>query len=164
MTTVTHDRTFAEDTDLRRRNRNTVEQYMADIAGERRLTRHELFADDASAGLWSTETGEPIVISGKEKLAHHAVWSLRCLPDWVWFNIEIFETQDPNRFWVECDGEGKILFPGYPEGHYENHFLHYFRLEDGKIKENREFMNPVMQMRALGIEVPKIEREGIPAD
>jgi len=161
---MTHEHGFGDSAELRGLNRATVERYMADIAGERRLTRHELFAEDGSAGLWSTETGDPIVISGMEKLKEHAVWSLQCLPDWVWFNIEIFETQDPNRFWVECDGEGKIIFPGYPIGHYENHFMHYFRLENGKIKENREFMNPVMQMKSLGIEVPKIKREGIPAD
>ncbi|MGV8314608.1 phenazine biosynthesis protein PhzB, partial [Pseudomonas aeruginosa] len=44
--------------------------------------------------------------------------------DWEWYNINIFGTDDPNHFWVECDGHGKILFPGYPEGYYENHFLH----------------------------------------
>lgn len=155
---------FGHDVELRRTNRETVEKYLEQIAGEKRLTRHKLFAEDGSAGLWSTETGDPIVITGITNLKEHAAWSLKCLPDWVWYNIEVFETQDPNRFWVECDGEGKILFPGYPEGHYRNHFMHYFRLDNGKIKENREFMNPVMQMKALGIDVPKIEREGIPAD
>ncbi|WP_422768436.1 PhzA/PhzB family protein [Pseudomonas aeruginosa] len=71
-------------------------------------------------------------------------------------------TDDPNHFWVECDGHGKILFPGYPEGYYENHFLHSFELEDGKIKRNREFMNVFQQLRALSIPVPEIKREGIP--
>ncbi|MCR7692965.1 phenazine biosynthesis protein, partial [Pseudomonas aeruginosa] len=65
-------------------------------------------------------------------------------------------------FWVECDGHGKILFPGYPEGYYENHFLHSFELDDGKIKRNREFMNVFQQLRALSIPVPQIKREGIP--
>jgi ketosteroid isomerase-like protein len=155
---------FDTDVEQRKRNRAVVEAYMDQIAGQKRLTRHELFAEDGSAGLWTTETGEPIVISGIDKLAKHAVWSLESLPDWRWYNIEVFETQDPDRFWVECDGEGKIIFPGYQVGHYRNHFLHYFRLADGKIKEQREYMNPVMQMRALGIEVPKIQRGEIPAD
>jgi hypothetical protein len=152
------------DAELRQRNRAVVEEYMADIEGEKRLTRHRLFAEDGSAGLWTTETGEPIVMTGMDRLTEHEVWSLKCLPDWRWYNIEIFETQDPNRFWVECDGEGKLLFPGYDETHYRNHFMHYFRLANGKIKEQREFMNPINQLRALGIEVPKITREGIPAD
>ncbi|MBP2324996.1 ketosteroid isomerase-like protein [Kibdelosporangium banguiense] len=155
---------FGTDVELRERNRAVVEAYLDQIAGQKRLTRHELFAEDGSAGLWTTETGEPIVISGIDKLAKHAVWSLESLPDWRWYNIEVFETQDPGRFWVECDGEGKIIFPGHPVGHYRNHFLHYFRLEDGKIKEQREYMNPVMQMRALGLDIPKVQRGEIPAD
>ncbi|NPZ89064.1 phenazine biosynthesis protein PhzB, partial [Pseudomonas aeruginosa] len=113
-------------------------------------------------GLWTTDTGSPIVIRGKDKLAEHAVWSLKCFPDWEWYNINIFGTDDPNHFWVECDGHGKILFPGYPEGYYENHFLHSFELDDGKIKRNREFMNVFQQLRALSIPVPEIKREGIP--
>ncbi|MCF3987960.1 phenazine biosynthesis protein PhzB, partial [Pseudomonas aeruginosa] len=90
---------------------------------------HELFVEDGCGGLWTTDTGSPIVIRGKDKLAEHAVWSLKCFPDWEWYNINIFGTDDPNHFWVECDGHGKILFPGYPEGYYENHFLHSFELE-----------------------------------
>lgn len=153
-----------DDHDLRRRNRETVEAYMDQITGSRRRQRHLLFTDDGSAGLETTESGEPIVMTGRESLREHAEWSLACLPDWRWYNIEVFETQYPNRFWVECDGEGKLLFPGYPETHYANHFLHYFELCDGKITRQREFMNPVLQLRALGLEVPRVERAGIPAD
>ncbi len=120
------------------------------------------FCKVCCGGLWTTDTGSPIVIRGKDKLAEHAVWSLKCFPDWEWYNIKVFETDDPNHFWVECDGHGKILFPGYPEGYYENHFLHSFELDDGKIKRNREFMNVFQQLRALSIPVPQIKREGIP--
>jgi len=149
------------DLDLRRRNRSVVEKYLA-ARGADRLERHHLFTDDGSGGLWTTETGEPIVIRGKDRLEAHGRWSLRCFPDWAWINVEVFETQDPDRFWVECDGVGKIRFPGYPEGIYRNHFLHYFLFEDGKIKQQREFMNPCQQFRALGIDVPTIKRDGIP--
>lgn len=149
---------------LRSRNRATVEQYMADIAGERRLQRHLLFAEDGSAGLMTTDTGNPIIMSGMDRLAKHGAWSLECLPDWVWYNIEVFETQDPNRFWVECDGKGHIIFPAYGKRWYENHFLHYFLLRDGLIVEQREFMNPVMQLKALGLEVPVVDRGAIPSD
>ncbi len=152
---------YADTAELRRKNRATVEQYMH-TKGEARLRRHELFTEDGIGGLWTTDTGKPIAINGKDKLAEHAVWSLKCFPDWEWYNIKIFETDDPNHFWVECDGHGKILFPGYPEGFYENHFLHSFELDDGKIKRNREFMNGFQQLRALGIPVPQIKREGIP--
>lgn len=150
-----------ETTRVREHNRAVVEQYM-NTRGQDRLRRHELFTEDGQGGLWTTETGEPIMISSRDRLADHAVWSLKCFPDWVWYNVEIYDTQDPEQFWVECDGHGKILFPGYPDGYYENHFIHYFRFEGGKIKQQREFMNPCQQFRALGIEVPHVVREGIP--
>lgn len=160
MTTVPV-RGFADETELRRRNRAVVEDYMS-RKGQGRLTRYQLFTEDGSGGLWTSDTLEPIVSRGRDKLKAHGEWSLKCFPDWEWINVEIFETQDPNRFWVECDGEGQILFPGYPPGIYRNHFIHSFLLDDGKIVQNREFMNPFNQLRALGINVPVIKREGIP--
>ena len=142
-------------------NRAVVEQYMA-CAGPARLHRHELFAENGEGGLWTTDTGEPVVTRGRDRLGEHAIWSLKCFPDWKWYNVRIFETDDPNFFWVECDGEGTIRFEGYPDGHYSNHFLHSFEFEHGLITRQREFMNPVQQYKALGIPIAKILRAGIP--
>ncbi|GLZ02068.1 PhzA/PhzB family protein [Actinoplanes sp. NBRC 103695] len=153
---------FADDAELRRRNRDVVARYLEMTEGEARRSRHELFADDAIGGLWTTDTGTPAAVRGKERLGAMAAWSLECFPDWRWTNMHIYETQDPNHFWVECDGEGQILFPDYEPGHYVNHFIHSFHLDDGKITEMREFMNPTAQMRALGIDVPVVKRGGIP--
>ncbi|MFD8453493.1 MULTISPECIES: PhzA/PhzB family protein [Streptomyces] len=147
--------------DPRARNRAVVADYMS-RKGENRLTRYLLFTEDGSAGLYTSDTGEPVVSEGHVKLKAHGEWSLRMFPDWEWKNVEIFDTQDPNRFWVECDGEGQILYPDYPPGHYRNHFIHAFEFEGGRIKRQREFMNPFQQLRALSIEVPKINRGGIP--
>lgn len=146
---------------MREKNRAIVWQYMHTL-GEARLNRHQLFAEDGVGGLWTSDTGVAVATHGRERLGEHAVWSLKCFPDWQWFNIKIFDTQDPNIFWVECDGKGTIRFDGYQEGLYENHFIHYFEFEDSLIKLQREFMNPCMQFKALGIELPKIVRSGIP--
>ncbi|MDF5915356.1 PhzA/PhzB family protein [Pseudomonas aeruginosa] len=146
---------------LRRLNRATVERYMA-MKGAERLQRHSLFVEDGCAGNWTTESGEPLVFRGHESLRRLAEWLERCFPDWEWHNVRIFETEDPNHFWVECDGRGKALVPGYPQGYCENHYIHSFELENGRIKRNREFMNPIQKLRALGIAVPQIKRDGIP--
>ncbi|MEV6236929.1 PhzA/PhzB family protein [Lentzea sp. NPDC051838] len=152
---------FSDDKDLRARNRATVEKYLR-TKGQDRLRRHELFVEHGRGGLWTSDRLEPIETVGRDRLGEHAKWSLECFPDWEWYDVRIFETQDPNYFWAECDGHGKILFPGYPEGFYENHFLHSFELSDGMIVRQREFMNPFQQLRALGVPVPEIRREGIP--
>jgi ketosteroid isomerase-like protein len=160
MTTIVPD-TWTADAELRRRNRAVVEDYMS-RRGPGRLTRYELFTEDGSGGLYTADTEEPVVTRGRDGLRAHGEWSLRVFPDWVWTNVEIYETQDPNRFWVECDGEGQILFPDYPPGYYRNHFIHSFTFVDGRIAVQREFMNPFQQLRALGIEVPVVKRGGIP--
>ncbi|WP_251827341.1 PhzA/PhzB family protein, partial [Pseudomonas aeruginosa] len=131
-------------------------------AGRPRRQRHSLFVEDGCAGNWTTESGEPLVFRGHESLRRLAEWLERCFPDWEWHNVRIFETEDPNHFWVECDGRGKALVPGYPQGYCENHYIHSFELENGRIKRNREFMNPIQKLHALGIAVPQIKRDGIP--
>lgn len=160
--TKTYIESLNTEAELRQKNRRVIEDYMS-RTGEDRLTRYLLFTEDGCGGLWTGDKIEPIVSLGHEGLKAHGIWSLKCFPDWVWTNVEIYETQDPNKFWVECDGQGQILFPGYPPGYYTNHFIHSFLMENGEIKQNREFMNPYQQMRALGIPVPEIKREGIPA-
>jgi hypothetical protein len=155
-----HDR--VDEARRRAGNRAVVARYMA-CRGQDRLSRHLLFTEDGVGGLWTTDSGQPIAINGRDRLGEHAAWSLCCFPDWAWINVEIFDTQDPDRFWVECDGEGKIVYEGYPEGHYRNHFLHSFEFERGLIKRQREFMNPCQQFRSLGIQVPEVKRVGLPA-
>jgi phenazine biosynthesis protein len=151
-----------ENTALRSRNRHTVEQYLRTGPTER-LERYRLYTEHGSAALALTDVGGPIVIEGRENLRRHGELSVQVLPDWRWENVRIVETLDPGMFWVECEGNGKIRFPGYPEGHYRNHFLHCFELVDGLVFRSREFSNPLEQMRSLGIEVPRIERDWIPA-
>ncbi|MGI5243671.1 PhzA/PhzB family protein [Dactylosporangium sp. CA-139066] len=152
---------LASDDEIRKQNRAVVEDYMS-RRGAGRLTRYQLFTEDGTGGLYTADTKEPVITGGHAGLKAHGEWSLKMFPDWVWFNVEIYETQDPNRFWVECDGAGQILFPDYPPGRYENHFIHAFKFRDGRIAEQREFMNPFQQLRALGIEVPVVRRGGIP--
>lgn len=132
--------------------------------GPHRTRRHLLFAEEGVGGLWTTETGEPLVIRGRDRLAEHAAWLTKCFPDWRYFNIEVFDTQHPDQFWVECDGEGTMLLEGYPEGHYSNHFLHSFVISGGLITRHREFANPCRLFHALGIDVPTIRRVGLASD
>lgn len=152
---------LASEDGIRRQNRAVVEDYMS-RRGAGRLTRYQLFTEDGTGGLYTADTNDPVITTGHAGLKAHGEWSLKMFPDWAWFNVEIYETQDPDRFWVECDGAGQILFPDYPPGRYENHFIHAFKFRDGRIAEQREFMNPFQQLRALGIAVPVVQRGGIP--
>lgn len=148
---------MSDDRDLRARNRETVERYVR-LTGEERLNRWRLFTPDGSGGLRTTDSGEPIAAVGREALAEADAWNYRYFEDWTYSEIEVFETQDPNRFWVECVGTGWITFPAYERARYTNRYLHYFLMEDGLIKQYWEYMNPCAEMHALGIEVPSVQR------
>ncbi|MGU2213003.1 PhzA/PhzB family protein [Pseudomonas aeruginosa] len=152
---------FTDNLELRRRNRATVEHYMR-MKGAERLQRHSLFVEDGCAGNWTTESGEPLVFRGHVCHRGVAEWVVRSVPVWVWHKVRLFVSVVPNHVWVEGVGRGKALVPGYPQGYCENHYIHSFELENGRIKRNREFMNPMQKLRALGIAVPQIKRDGIP--
>lgn len=153
---------FTDHHDLRDRNRRAVEQYMV-TGPEARLSRYSLYTEDGTASLFYTDIGRPILVRGRDNLKRHGELSLEVLPDWEWSGVHLYETQDPAVIWVECDGEGTIRFPGYPEGRYSNHFIHGFTLRDGRIASSREYTNPIEHMRALGIETPNIQRDWIPS-
>jgi len=147
---------FCKDNELRAKNLATVQKYMA-MNGPR-LDRHKLFTEDCTSGLAFSETGGPLFVSGIEEVAKMDEWNTRCFPDWKWENVRIFQTQDPNYFWVECDGSGQALFADYPPVKHATHFIHSFEMEDGKIKVYREFMNPVKELLDFGFKIPQLKR------
>lgn len=147
--------------DVRERNRRAVEQYMR-TGPEARLGRYTLYTEDGTASLFYTDIGRPITVRGRENLKRHGELSLQVLPDWQWSDVQIYSTQDPAVIWVECEGQGTIRFPGYPHGHYRNHFVHGFTLSDGLIVSSREYTNPIEHMKSLSIETPRINRDWIP--
>lgn len=147
------------DNELRARNRATVEKYIY-ARDEERLHRYELFTEDGTGGLFTTETGNPIQGKGHEGLRMADEFNYSYFNGWHYSDVTIYETQDPNKFWVECTGSGIIEFPAYEPTEYSNHYIHSFAMEDGLIKEYWEYMNPCAEMHALGIPVPRIDKPG----
>lgn len=138
--------------EIRARNRAVVEKYMAAV-GQEREHRWKLFTDDATTGLQYTATGEPMIVSGIDNIRKGDQFNSKNFPDWAFSNIEIFDSQNPNSFLVECDGEGTSYVSGRPV-HHKDHYIHKFLFRDGKICYYREFMNPCNELIELGIEMP----------
>lgn len=138
--------------EIRSRNRAVVEKYMA-MVGQDRENRWMMFTDDATTGLQYTATGEPMVISGIDNIRQGDKFNCKNFPDWGFTNIEIFCSDDPNSFLVECDGEGISYVSGRPV-HHRDHYVHKFVFRDGKICLYREFMNPCNELIELGVEMP----------
>jgi len=142
---------------LRRLNQATVEKFLH----QEWEKQWELFAEDGSVGLETPENCKPeeFRVQGIKNLKPHFEGMSKVFPEWKFTNLKIYQTQDPNQFWVECDGGGRVIFPAYPKAtHHSCHFILSFLMEKGKIKQWREFMNPCKEMLDVGIEVPIIKR------
>ncbi len=150
------------DDDRRARNRATVETYLHSGHGAALLRRHELFCEDGVSGLWTSDSGEPVFCAGRDAIARYDVWSSEHFPDWTWSGIRIWTTDDPDWLWAECDGAGTVILPGHDPVHYENHFIYSFEMRDGLIAREREFMNPIVEMKALGMGTPTIDLGDFP--
>ncbi|WP_300766955.1 PhzA/PhzB family protein [uncultured Bifidobacterium sp.] len=147
----------AVDDDRAADNRTTVERYLSSGHGEALRRRHELFTEDGISGLWTSDSGHPVAVQGRERIAEYDVWSSRHFPDWTWRNVRVWTTDDPDWLWAEADGGGTVILPGHDPVRYDNHFLYSFEMREGLIFREREFMNPVVEMRALGMTVPTID-------
>ena len=139
--------------EIRSRNRAVVEAYMA-LKGEARAERWKMFTDDATTGLQYTAAGTPMVVSGIDNIRKGDRFNCQNFPDWSFTNIEIFSSEDPDRFLVECDGEGTSMVLGRPV-HHKDHYIHKFVFRDGKICLYREFMNPCNELIEMGVEMPQ---------
>lgn len=146
----------------RETNRDTVARFLASGHGDALLHRHELFCEDAISGLWTTDSGSPAYAQGRDNIAKYDVWSSQHFPDWEWFNVRIWTTDDPDQLWAEADGRGTVILPGHDPVHYENHFLYSFEMRGGLIAREREFMNPIVEMKALGLPTPTIDLGDFP--
>ena len=141
------------DDEIRTRNRAVVDAYMA-LKGEQRAERWKMFTDDATTGLQYSASGEPMIVEGIDNIRQGDKFNCKNFPDWSFTNIEVFYTDDPNKFLVECDGSGTSMLLGRPIQHAD-HYIHKFVFRDGKIMTYREFMNPCNELIEMGVKMPE---------
>ena len=145
----------SEDEQTRQQNLETVEYYMTLVGPDRGKKRMPLFTEDAAFELTFTADCVPFRTTATP---WHTVRDPENFPDWTLYNAHVYQTQNPNMFFVECDGRGHMLLAGDTQQEliYENHYILSFEMENGKIKSLREFMNPCCLMKARGIPIPEV--------
>jgi phenazine biosynthesis protein len=143
-----------EEKKARESNQITVEKFFQ-LHGP---ARAELFAEDGVKELpYAFSDGPDFRWEGKANVKANFEANVDFFPDWKWQNLKIYSTQDPNQFWAEADGSGMINIIGHPKSPYRNHYVFSFKMQDGLIKEFREFNNPLEIMKSLGVPLPKME-------
>ena len=150
---------FEDAVELRRKNRETVVKYM-NTKGQDRLRRHELSSRTAVAVYGPPIPARPSSFVAKTSWPSGVVAEM--LPGLGVVQHQGLRDRRSQPLLGRVRRPRQDPLPRVSRGYYENHFLHSFELDDGKIKRNREFMNVFQQLRALSIPVPQIKREGIP--
>ena len=113
----------------RRANRAAVGRFFELPIGDERL---ELYAADAVKELVTMG----LRWAGKAALKGNTDQ----FPEWRWSNVEVWETEDPGNFWVECDGAGaKVFAAGADPRPIGSHYIFNIRASGGKITLLREF-------------------------
>ena len=145
---------LTQEHELRAKNRATVERYLS-MNGPR-YDRYKLFVPggEATAGVAFMLNGEERFMQGTENIKNADAFNSKHFPDWTWTDPEIYETGDPNFFWVQGEGGGTSMLPGQPVVHHSDHYIHSFQMRDGLILHYREFRNPFKELKELGIPLP----------
>jgi phenazine biosynthesis protein len=144
---------FSDNRELRMKNRATVEKYLS-MKGQERVDRWKLYTDDCknfTDGFYSEGGGDAAVFGegGIEFQKKMELMNAQNFPDWQFFNNIIFETEDPNYILAEGDGKGISKATNPPTSH-SDHYVHVFRLVDGKIKNYTEVRNELGESREQG--------------
>lgn len=127
----------------RDRNRATVE-YFFTISGTRRL---EIYTDDGVKELPFFPAS--LRSEGMEQLrAHHELIG-DVFPDWKWSDLKILGSEDPNIFWATAKGAGSFMLSDGPSL-YENSYVFYFEMREGKIALLQEYNNPMQLLKSAG--------------
>lgn len=126
-----------EDNALRAKNLETIHAFLACRGPERHKGRAPLFTADATKEMYHPDMDKLT----KNPAGEWLVESSAMVPEWGFYENQIFQTSDPNLFLVKSIGRGNALFSGEKEV-YINYYINEFLMEDGKIKRFRETVNP----------------------
>ena len=108
----------------------------------------DMFADDVSQGVPFAPEGTPDMIEGKEAVSANFRGLPMMFKKLAYSDVEIVETTDPDFAVGFAHADGEL-----PTGDsYVQTYVFYMRLDAaGKIREYREYMNPVALGQALAL-------------
>lgn len=135
--------------ELQKRNRATIDLFFSRTVGV-----DELYTEDGvkelTFGTFLTPDGEPLRWAGIEELRKNFAANQERAVSFQWKNVVIYETQDPNKFWAECEGEGVLKNDGVARPYVQKNYFIFFGMRDGRIALLREIMNPLELLKTIG--------------
>lgn len=106
-----------------------------------------LFADDAVIEFpYAASLGSPTRLN-KREFGEHLTFILPQMPGITFSEIRIYPLIETGSYWAETHGEAVIRETGKK---YEQDYVMYFTVQDGKFSFYREYWNPQVFLQAAG--------------
>lgn len=106
-----------------------------------------LFNDDATIEF---PYAPSIGAAGKQNMeayCNHLEGGLKNMPNLKFSDIRVYPLQEEDTYWAEAHGETTIHSTGIL---YQQDYVMYFILKDGKFSFYREYSNPLPALKAFG--------------
>jgi ketosteroid isomerase-like protein len=108
----------------------------------------ELFADDGVKEIpFAPRMIEPRAWRGRAELERNRAENAERFGGLGWADVRIFPTDSPNEFWATSRLGGEATLFGRP--YEQDEYVHYFRLEDGRITLWREYFNSSVLLQLM---------------
>lgn len=88
--------------------------------------------------------------AGKQNMQayrNHLEGGLKNMPNLKFSEISVYPLEEQDAYWAEAHGETTILSTGL---FYQQDYVMYFELKDGKFSLYREYSNPLPALKAFG--------------
>lgn len=113
---------------------------------------------EAFADLWADDAVQEIpfapdlpdfedVWRGKERILSYYTRAIPGRKDHVFWIHDVHQTTDPDVIIIEASAHSIVVANGRP---YDQRYVFIFKLRDGKIVLDREYVNPLNFMKAFG--------------
>ncbi len=107
----------------------------------------ELIADDIVWDLpYAPSLGHPRQLAGREAVIRHAQWFISEVSGFRFYDAQVSALADPGMSVGVVRAKGLIRSTGRP---YEQEYVVFLTVRDGKIAHLREYFNPVQAAVAL---------------
>lgn len=129
----------------RTKNLETVRRFLSCKGPERRQTRLPLFTPDGCKQMHMRINGKDILQN--QPAVQWLEESANLVPEWGFYENQIFQTEDPDLFLVKSIGRGNSEFRDCPGLNvYINYYINEFRMQEGKIRCFRETVFPCARL------------------
>jgi uncharacterized protein len=127
--------------------RRLVERFFETLSGMRAGEFMDLWHEDGVFEQPYAPEGFPARLEGAEAIHRHVEPMPRVFATFAYHDLDLHATEDPELYVCTVSSTATVLATGKP---YENRYVIFFRVREGRIALYREFYDPLVVLESFG--------------